>query len=179
MILIPRFLITIVTFPGFILQTVARRFWCDLLKIQVYEAYYFKGTIIHEKVETPLRAALIAFAPFSVNSVLCAILFFPVAFSWFFLDSEMTGLGNAAKVLLGWSGIAIGMHAIPSRKIVREYLEEIPVTSRRGIGYLIFRGIGAFFMLVGLLKVLWIDLIYAILIGIVSPYLLIKAFMII
>jgi hypothetical protein len=173
MIFIPGIVITIVTFPGFVMQTVARRFWCDLLGVPVYEAQYFKGTIIHERIDSPARAALVAFAPFSVNIVLCAVLFFPVAFS-FLLESNMTG----QDAVLAWAGISIGMHALPSHATVKEYLENLPEHARRGWVYFCLRVTGGLFILIDFLKRVWVDLVYALAVGMSAPYLITRAFMV-
>lgn len=171
MIFIPGIVITVATFPGFVMQTVARRFWCDLLRIPVYEAHYFKGTIVHERIDSPVRAAIVAFAPLTVNTILCAILFFPAAFS-FLLGSSTTGRDEFFQVLLGWAGISIGMHALPSRGTISDYLKDIPKDARSGFGYYIFRVLGSVFTLIDFLKKFWIDFFYAVSVAMVVPFLI-------
>src|SRR5262245_62904376 len=134
MIWIPGIVITLLTFPGFVMQTVARRFCCDLLGVPVYEAHYFKGTIIHEKIDSPVRAALVAFAPFCVNTVLCGVLLFPVVFS-FALNSFANDQQAGIQLLLGWAGISIGMHALPASATVNHYFESLPEDVHRGWSY--------------------------------------------
>lgn len=173
--IIPGIVITLVTFPGFVMQTLASRFCCDLLGVPVYEAHYFTGTIIHEKIDSPVRAALVAFASFFVNTVLCAVLLFPVVFS-FALDSftyEQAGI----QLLLGWVGISIGMHALPARATINHYLESLPEDTRRGWIYSILLGTSAVFILIDLLKHLWFDLAYAVIVGIATPFLITRLFM--
>jgi hypothetical protein len=172
---IPGIFITILTFPGFVMQTVARRFWCDLLGVSVYEAHYFKGTLIHEKIDSPVRAAFVVFAPFSVNTVLCGVLLFPVIFS-FLLDSAATDQNAAIHLLLTWVGIAIGMHALPTRATINHYLESLPEHRRRGWVYFILRVTERFFILIDFLKRFWLDLVYAVVVGMATPWLITRIF---
>jgi hypothetical protein len=167
MMFIPGIFITILTFPGFIMETVARRFWCDILRIPVYEVHYFKGTIIHEKINGPLLAVILALAPLTLNTILCAVLCFPTAFTWL-LGSDMEGL----QVFLAWVGLSIGMHALPSRGIIQDYLKDIPDDSRYGWSYYFARIIEVIFTVIDFLKRLWIDVAYAIVVGIAAPYLI-------
>jgi hypothetical protein len=176
MAIIPGFVITIVTFPGYIMHTVAGRLWCDILRVPVYEAHYFTGIIIHEKVEQPWKAALIAYAPFSINSILCSVLFFPVAFSTM-LDNEMSGIASTVHGFLVWVGLSVGMHAIPTTEHIKFYMDDIPDYKRKGIGYFIIRSIGVLFSGVNLLKFFWIDFFYAWFIGIIVPYIITKVYM--
>jgi hypothetical protein len=173
---IPGIVITILTFPGFVMQTVARRFCCDLLGVPVYEAHYFKGTIIHERIDTPVRAAVVAFAPFSVNTVLCGLLVFPVVFS-LALGSSANEQEGAIRLLLAWAGISIGMHALPTRGTINQYLESLPEDMRRGWVYSMLLVTGAFFILIDFLKRFWLDLVYALVVGIATPFLITYLFM--
>jgi hypothetical protein len=168
MIPIPGILITILTFPGFIMSTVAAKFWCDVLGVQVYEAHYFKGTITHEKIESPARAVLVASAPFTVNTFLCAVLCFPIAFS--FLLGAFDDLSPIISFVLAWVGISIGMHALPSKNAIQSYAEQIPGDQRRGLGYLIFAFLAALFTLTDFGKRFWVDLIYAGAVAVAAPF---------
>src|SRR5262245_28796696 len=145
---IPGIFITILTFPGFVMQTVARRVWCDLLRVPVYEAHYFKGTLVHEKIDSPVRAAFVVFAPFSVNTMLCAVLLFPVMFTFLLQSDEMA---RPIITLLAWAGISIGMHALPTRATINHYLESFPEHTRRGWVYFLLRVTGIFFIAIDFL----------------------------
>src|SRR5262249_11598653 len=171
---IPGPIITILTFPGFVMQTVARRFWCDLLGVPVYEAHYFKGTITHEKIASPVRAALVVFAPLSLNTVLCAVLLFPVVFPLFLGSTAHEG---PIYALLTCAGISIGMHALPNRPTINYYLESLPEHMRRGYVYSILFVIGLVFILIDFLKRIWFDVVYAAVVGMATPWLITRIFM--
>jgi hypothetical protein len=178
MIWIPGIVITILTFPGFVMKTVARRFWCDLLGVPVYEAHYFKGTITHEKIDSPVRAALVVFAPLSLNTVLCAILLFPIVFSVFLGSTGQEGtIYSFFMSVLMWAGISIGMHALPTRTTINYYLESLPEHMRRGFVYSILFVTGQFFILIDFLKRFWLDLVYAVVVGMATPLLITRIFM--
>jgi hypothetical protein len=176
MILIPGFIITLVTFPGYVMQTVARRFTCDVLGIAVYEAHYLKGTIIHHRVVSPLKAVLIAYAPLAINSALCAILMFPVAFT-IFLGTEPGGLDDVVRAVLAWAGISIGMHALPASATVKKIEGSISGEHRRGFGYALLRISGLGFRFVNLFRPFWVDLVLALVIGFAVPYLVVRLIM--
>jgi hypothetical protein len=168
MIFIPGFVITILTFPGYVMKTVATKFWCDVLGVPVYDAKYFKGTILHEKIESAAQSIIVALSSFTVNTSLCAILLFPVAFL-FFLGADPDGLEGTITALLAWVGISVGMHALPARSEIQFYLNGIPEDMRRGLSYNILRAAGALFALTDLLKRIWLDLVYAVAVGLAVP----------
>lgn len=172
MIFIPGIVITIVTFPGFIMQSVARRFACDILGVPVYEAHYVKGTIVHHRIDSIHRAAFVAYAPFVMNGALCAILMFPVAFSQF-LGAEPDGLDAAVQSLLGWAGVSMGMHALPASATVKEVEARIPSEERYKLGYLPIRAAGLVFKITSALKRVWIDLGFALAVGFAVPYVIV------
>jgi len=174
---IPGIVITLVTFPGFVMSTVSRRFCCDLLGVPVYEIHYFKGTIRHGRIESAGGAALAAFAPFFVNTVLCSVLFFPVGFS-LLLSTNPPGQEAFVELVLAWAGLSIGMHAFPSSQSIEYYLERLPQYAHRGPSYLFLRIMGKVFILVKILKFFWFDLLYALAVGIVAPYLVTRALMV-
>jgi hypothetical protein len=172
---IPGIFITILTFPGFVMLTVARKFWCDLLAVPVYEAHYFKGTLIHEKIDSPVRAAFVVFAPFCVNTVLCAVLLFPGTFPQL-LGSDLPD-PKALYLVLNWAGISIGMHALPTRATINDYLESLPEHRRRGWVYSILRVTGSFFILIDFLKRFGLGFVYAVAVGVAVPMLITRIFM--
>jgi hypothetical protein len=173
--MIPGIVIGALTFPGFVIQNVARRLWCDLLGIQVYEARYFRGMIVHEPIDNPTKAALVAFAPLSVNTLLCAVLLFPVYFS--FLLKSNAGRQGVAQGLLSWLGFAIGMRALPTRATVNSYIQNLPAHLHRGVSYFILRSAAKVFVVIDLLKYFWVDAIYVALVGMATPWLITRIYM--
>ncbi|MDM0053810.1 hypothetical protein [Variovorax sp. J22R115] len=149
------------------MATVARRFWCDVLGIPVYDAQYFAGVLVHEEIRSPARAALVAFAPLTINTLLCAILFFPVGFS---IVLETETLDPVVFGILAWAGLSIGMHALPSRVEVNGYLDNLAEENRRGWTFSFLRVTGFIFIVVDFLKPVWIDLIYALAVGVAAPW---------
>jgi hypothetical protein len=147
------------------MRTVATKFWCDLLGVPVYDAHYFKGTIQHERIDSPARAGLVAFAPLTVNTLLCAILLFPVSFA-ILLGSDL----NYPNLILSWVGISVGVHTLPSASEIAGYLQQIPEDRRHGVVYYVLRALEPPLVLISFLKFLWFDFIYALLVGMAAPF---------
>jgi hypothetical protein len=169
MIFIPGIVITILTFPGYVMKSVATKFWCDVLGVPVYEVKYFKGTILHEKIEGAAKGVLVALSSFTVNTSLCAILLFPVAFLWF-LGAHADGPEQVITSLLAWVGISVGMHALPARSEMEFYLNGIPENLRRGLSYSILCAAAALFTVTDILKRFWLALAYAFAVGLAVPF---------
>lgn len=155
------------------MSTVAVKFWCDLLGIPVYEAAYFKGTVVHEPIHSPWRAALVTFAPLTINTVLCAILLFPIAFS------ILTGTQKALVFdgILAWAGVSIGAHALPSKAKIESYLDRLPDDVRRGPFFGLLCAAGLVFVVIDFLKRVWFDFIYAGLVGAAAPIAITRLYM--
>jgi hypothetical protein len=115
MFFIPGFVIALVTFPGVIVHEAAHRFFCDLAGVPVYKVCYFRignpsGYVIHGLTKSLRANFLITVGPLIVNTLLCAVISFPLATSLPLNVTDVPGV----FVLLGWLGISIGMHAFPS-----------------------------------------------------------------
>jgi hypothetical protein len=172
--IIPGRIIDMITFPGVVMKAVARRLWCDVLRIDVYEVRYFEGTVIHAPIETVGHAALLAFAPMSVNTALCAVLMFPLYFT---LDLGVDLKDSPALFILLWTGFSVGMHALPSSAMVIGYLKGLPDAARRGVGFAVLRTVVVpSFVMIDVLKRFWIDAVYVVLVGTAAPALVTWAY---
>lgn len=123
-IIIPGWLIALVTFPGVIIHEIAHKFFCDLTKTKVYKVAYFiplektAGYVIHEGAHNALSSFLIAVAPFFINSVVCIMLTLPYGIDFLMPIShhEMSVFAAIAKSFITWVGFSAGLHAMPSNK---------------------------------------------------------------
>jgi len=128
-LIIPGIVISVLTFPGVIVHEIAHRLFCRLMNIPVYEVKYFQfqnpcGYVIHEPCVSPWHSLIISVGPFIVNTLLGAIILFPVsiemsAFGVFDgIRNGNIGLGSIpflpVKLIVYWLGISILMHAFPS-----------------------------------------------------------------
>jgi hypothetical protein len=96
------------------MKTIAMRFFCDLTKVSVYDVDYFGGKLIHGPVVNLHKAFIIALAPFFLNTLLCAILTFPVVFS--LLNGSDAGFSLVGIFTL-WLGASMGSrHFLTKRR---------------------------------------------------------------
>jgi len=69
------------------------------------------------------------------------------------------------------------MHALPKRTTINYYLESLPEHLRRGYVYSILFVTGQFFILIDFLKRFWFDVVYAVVVGMATPWLITRIFM--
>lgn len=123
MIRIPGFLVALLTFPGVIWHEIAHRFFCDLMKVPVYDVRYFEisressGYVIHGHTDSLAASFLICSGPFIINTILCALITFPACFSFITLGASDH---EWPFILCMWIGISIGAHAFPSVQDTKE-----------------------------------------------------------
>ena len=125
LVIIPRSIISLATFPGVIVHEFAHQLSCRLTGTAVFEVCYYRfgnpaGYVRHERPRTPLRQFVIAMAPFIVNSVLGAVIAASAmirAFTFFQPD--------ALDLILIWLGISVSMYAFPSTGDARALLDNI------------------------------------------------------
>lgn len=164
---IPGLLISIATFPGVIVHEIAHRFFCDISGVPVYEVSYWNlggGHVIHGEVEDVKSAVLISTGPLIINTLLCAILTLSATLPIFTLESEL----NSFTPLLLWVGLSIGMHAFPSNEDMANLqmkIEDLKYADQRNwFFYILARILSFVFMIANVLRFVWFDLIYAVLV---------------
>src|SRR6478752_1138976 len=82
--IIPGFLITLLTFPGVIVHELAHQLFCRLYKVPVFEVVYIRmgnpaGYVLHEKPASKWHSIMISIGPFFVNTILGALIALPAA----------------------------------------------------------------------------------------------------
>ena len=171
--LIPGQAVSIVTFPGIIVHEFAHMFFCKLRKVAVFDACYFSvgnpaGYVVHENSSNFTTTFLISMGPFFVNTLLCLLICLPayMPMSFFNLDSPLS-------LLLMWLGVSIGMHAIPSDQDANNVYEQakVKIKEKNLLALLSFPLIG-FIYLFNILRIVWADLLYGMLIGVWVPKLI-------
>ncbi|HEY9733815.1 MAG TPA: hypothetical protein V6C89_18025 [Drouetiella sp.] len=173
MFFIPGFLIAWLTFPGVICHEFAHRLFCDLAKVPVYKVVYFQlsnpsGYVIHGKVPDLKSAFLISVGPFFVNTILCSLISFSAAIPFFLLgDYKSTGAFGMLQI---WLAISIGMHAFPSKQDLDNFLQKV-VTEKNKFSPLSIasRFMSVSFFLARLASFFWFDAIYAIIVMMFLP----------
>jgi predicted small integral membrane protein len=171
--LIPGFLITLITFPGVIVHELAHQLFCRLYKVPVFQVVYIRignpaGYVLHEKPQNKWQSMMISIGPFFVNTILGALIALPAALPVYTFENA-----NIFHYVLIYLGVSIAMHAFPSTGDAQSILTAIkdPGTKllTKIVGYpligLIYIGsIGSF---------IWLDLVYGIAIAVGLPNLII------
>jgi hypothetical protein len=158
--IIPGFLITIVTFPGVVLHEWAHKFFCDRLGVRVHRVVYFRlgnpaGFVEHDPPASFAQTFWISIGPLIVNSLLSIAV---AAVSYFApKDAHMHDA-------FFWLAIAIGMHAFPSDHDASHIVEKARGQIRGGGSPLFYAAFPLFWLvwLANKLRFLWFDLFYAV-----------------
>ncbi len=152
--MIPGIVISVLTFPGIIVHEFAHKIFCQLFGVKIHEVRYFRfgspaGYVIHDAPKKFAQTFFITTGPFIVNTIVAIPLFFV---------SKLTNLGIFALL-----GIMIGMHAFPSsgdaKTLWRESNRHIKDNFLAIIGY----PFAVIIWVASILRVIWFDLIYALL----------------
>lgn len=160
MIIIPGFLISIVTFPGVIVHEAAHQLMCRLTNTPVLNVCYFRvgnpaGFVVHDAPSSAWKHFLISVAPFLINSIAGMLIALPAAMA---MASNVTL--EPLDMLLAWLGVSVAMHAFPSTgdaaSLWRALNSDSAPWPLRLIGFpvltLIFLG--------AVLSMVWMDVIY-------------------
>jgi hypothetical protein len=176
MMVIPGFIISLLTFPGVIVHEVAHQLFCRLGKIPVFDVKYFQidanvaGYVQHGEIESFGTAFLVSFGPLFVNTLLCLLICLPAS-----LPYQVFGDRGPVTYALLWLGVSIGMHAFPSNQDAAQVWSKAKSAAKSGNLLAI-----ASFPIVILIRVanlarfFWFDAIYGFSIGVLLPTLVLR-----
>ena len=177
MIIIPGFLISMVTFPGVIVHEAAHMFFCKLRRVAVLDVCFFRvgnpaGYVIHEEVDNFTSAFLICVGPLLINSLLCIFICFPA-----FMPIRVFHVEHPLSYALMWLGISIGMHAFPSNRDATNLLNQAKTAAKKlnPLAILSFPLVLLIFV-VNVLSFFWADYFYGIALGFGLPALVFGEF---
>ncbi len=170
MIIIPGFLISLLTFPGVIVHEAAHMFFCKLRHVAVFDMCFFRvgnpsGYIIHEEIDDFTSAFLICVGPLLINSLLCVFICFPA-----FMPIRIFHIEHPLSYVLMWLGISIGMHAFPSNGDAQNLYHHAQKAAKslNPLAILSFPLVGLI-MVVNVLRFFWADFFYGIALGFGLP----------
>ncbi|MHB1037948.1 MAG: hypothetical protein ACYC35_25190 [Pirellulales bacterium] len=170
MIIIPGFLISLLTFPGVIVHEAAHMLFCRLRGVAVLDVCFFRvgnpsGYVVHEPINNFNTAFLVCVGPLLVNSVLCILLCFPA-----FVPVRIFGQSDPVSMFLIWLGVSIGMHAFPSNQDATNLFQQAKTAARQlhPLALVSFPLVIAIF-LANLGSIFWLDAIYGAAIGLGLP----------
>ena len=176
MIIIPGFLIALLTFPGIIVHEAAHMLFCRLRGVRVLEVCFFRvgnpaGYVVHEHTQDFTTTFFICVGPFIVNTLFCLFLCLPA-----FIPYKVFNRNEDLLVLFQlWLGVSIGMHAFPSMGDGRNLWEHAKLAAKQKntLAWISFPIVG-FIYLANLLAFFWFDAIYGIAIGVGLPMLVLE-----
>ena len=176
MIIIPGFLIALVTFPGVIVHEAAHMFFCKLRHVAVFDMCFFRignpsGYIVHEEIDNFTTAFLVSVGPLIVNSLLCIVICFPA-----FMPVRMFHIDHMLSYALLWLGVSIGMHAFPSNHdaMCLFHHAKKAAAALNPLALLSFPLV-VLIMAANALSVVWADYFYGLFLGLGLPELVLKA----
>lgn len=176
MFIIPGWLIALITFPGIIVHEISHRFFCDLVKIPVYNVCYFNfkqiiskeaGYVIHAPCNNLKSSFLISIGPLIINTFLCSLLTIPASITEYLNPNQI----NPVFLFLQWIGLSIGMHAFPSNQDMQNFLYQVS-NSKKNILYLFAKFFSIIIALANALRFFWFDFVYAMLVSLLLPFII-------
>ena len=175
MIIIPGWLISILTFPGVIVHEAAHMLFCRLRKVAILDVCFFRvgnpaGYVVHEQVDDFTTAFLIDVGPFFVNSFLCVLFCFPA-----YVPVRVFDRGDPLSFFLIWLGVSIGMHAFPSTQDATNLWHQSS-KALRGFNPLALIGFPLVVLIyvANVLSIIWFDAIYGFTLGLGLPELVLN-----
>ena len=174
--IIPGPIISALTFPGVVVHEFAHETFCKLFKVPVYEVVYFRfgnpaGYVTHGKSDHWYQDVMIAAGPFFLNSLIGALLAFPVV-----INSPDLETINFVGGVLFWLSISIAMHAIPSKGDAKSMWKAVSGNKAPLIAKIIVSPIIAVIYLLSWGSFFWLDVIYGLCVCFIGPRLLIEVF---
>ena len=171
MILIPGFLISLITFPGVIVHELAHVAFCKLTSTPVLQVCYFRlgnpaGFVIHQRPSSVWRHILIGIGPFFVNTLIALIIGVAVAVSPMRILHHMTVTGGVVL----WLAISIGMHAFPSTGDAKAIWKAISSAGAPFTARIFGSPLVAIIWLGALGSIVWLDAIYGAAVVLIVPY---------
>lgn len=177
MIIIPGFLISLITFPGVIVHEAAHMFFCKLRGVPVFDMCFLRignpsGYIVHGEIGDFTSAFLVSVGPLLINSLLCFLICFPA-----YMPIQVFQLEHPLSYFLMWLGVSIGMHAFPSTHDATNLLEHAKKAAKNlnPLALLSFPLV-LLIMAANVLSFFWADLIYGVALGVGLPALIFKSF---
>jgi hypothetical protein len=166
--IIPGFLISILTFPGVIVHELAHKIFCQLAGVPVLEVKYFQlgnpcGYVLHDPTDKPFSNFIIAIGPFIFNTMVGLVIVFPGALIFMAFGLGATSAYVVPQFISLWLGISVIAHAFPSVGDAKAMVETI--LKNDDVNILVKILVAPF---VGLIylgsvgSVVWLDFLYAI-----------------
>ncbi|MEQ8155237.1 MAG: metalloprotease family protein [Clostridiaceae bacterium] len=176
--IIPGFLISIITFPGVIVHEIAHQLFCRICRVAVLDVCYFRfgnpsGYVVHEHPKSPYQQILIGIGPFFLNTVVGALIALPAAIPVLnFGDSLATA--SFIDYMLIWVGVSVIMHSFPSTGDAKSLWDAVKDKETPLIAKIFAVPVVLLIYIGAMGSVIWLDLIYGVAVAAFIPNLIIK-----
>jgi hypothetical protein len=176
MIIIPGFLIALVTFPGVIIHEAAHLLFFRLTGLAVFAVCFFQlknpaGYVVHEQTDDFHKTFLANMGPFFINTFLC-ILFCSAAF----LPIWELKIDDYLGYFFYWLGISIGMHGFSSAQDLSHIWKLASRDVKKGnLLAIVSYPIVVILYPLNFPRIVWADLGYGIAVGVLAPLAIFKA----
>jgi hypothetical protein len=174
-IIIPGFVISLLTFPGVIVHEAAHQLMCRLTSTPVLGVCYFQtgnpaGYVIHDTPSSGWRHFLISVAPFLINTIAGFLIALPVG-----LTIASNSTPGPLDFLLGWLGLSVTMHAFPSTGDASSLWHALRAPSSSWLLRIVGFPVVGVIYLGAVLSVFWFDAIYGVAICFAVPAAIVAA----
>ncbi len=170
--IIPGFIISLLTFPGVIVHEWAHKLFCIWTGTPVVKVCYFRfgnpaGFVIHQKPTSVWRHILIGIGPLFVNTA--------TGIALGVMALPFKGTNDAAFLILMWLAMSIAMHSFPSTGDAKSIWAAVwdrgaPVAAKVFgtplVGLIFVGAIGSIF---------WLDLVYGVAVVVSVPQILTRS----
>lgn len=176
MFFIPGPVIAALTFPGVIIHEAGHLFFCRFFKLHVFDVCFFRfgnpaGYVVHQQSENFTAQFFVSMGPFFANTLLC-IVFCSAAF----LPIWELKVFDPLAYFFYWLGLSIGMHAFPSTQDLSHLWVMAPALAKKGNPLAILcLPLAGLLVVANYARVVWADLGYGILVGVLGPIAIFKA----
>jgi hypothetical protein len=164
MIIIPGFLVSLLTFPGVIVHEFAHKLICQLTGTVVHAVKYFQlgnpaGYVIHERPNSIWKHMAIGVGPVLVNTLGGLVV------------GSLAVLLNAPliSIALAWLGVSIAKHAFPSTGDARSIWDGLRAKDTPLAAKIIGMPLIGLIYLGAIASVFWVDFVFAVIVALVIP----------
>ncbi|WP_055669281.1 metalloprotease family protein [Desnuesiella massiliensis] len=176
--LIPGFIISIITFPGVIVHEIAHQLFCRICRVAVLDVCYFRfgnpaGYVVHEHPKSSYQHILIGIGPFFINTIVGALIALPAAVPILSFGHKLGG-SNIIDYVLIWLGVSVAMHSFPSTGDAKSLWKTVKDKETPIIAKLFIAPIVLLIYIGALGSVVWLDLIYGVAVATFIPNLIIN-----
>lgn len=161
-------LILVTTFPGIIVQTIAKNLSCRITQTRVQEIGYLRltapyGYVVHDPPSSAWKQMLIGIGPFVVNTLVGLAL-------GLIASRQILHTGNIYhNIAFMWLAVSVAMHSFPSITDANKILHSARSADTPPLARYIGIPLAATIYLGAAGSVFWLDLAYGAVIGLALP----------